>query len=211
MVVAGLVNEYFGLAAYMELDALNRFMREGPAISGAYLAVDDPDDLPRLYRSLKDSARIVGVQLRKQEIANFNRLMDESMLFYTFIASVFSVIIAFGMVYNSARIALAERSRELASLRVLGFTRAEISYILLGELAVLTLAALPLGALFGWSLSWLVASGLQSDLYRIPLIIEPRTNAFAATVVLSAAVASALIVWRRLDRLDLIAVLKTRD
>jgi putative ABC transport system permease protein len=211
VVVAGLVKEYFGLSGYMELDALNRFMREGPAISGAYLAVDDPDHLPRLYRSLKDSARIVGVQLRKQEIANFNRMMEESMLFYTFIASIFSVIIAFGMVYNSARIALAERSRELASLRVLGFTRGEISYILLGELAVLTLLSLPLGALFGWALSWLVASNLQNDLYRIPLIIEPRTYAFSALVVLAAAVASALIVRQRLDKLDLIGVLKTRD
>lgn len=211
VVVVGLVNEYLGVSGYMELDALNRFMREGPAISGAYLAVDDPDHLPRLYRALKDSARVAGVQLRKQEIANFNQLMEESMLFYTFIASIFSVIIAFGVVYNSARIALAERSRELASLRVLGFTRAEISYILLGELAVLTLIALPLGAVAGWALSWLIAHNLQNDLYRIPLIIEPRTYAFAATVVLSAAVVSGLIVRRRLDKLDLIGVLKTRE
>ncbi len=211
LVVAGLVREYIGVSAYMELGALNAFMREGPAISGAYLAVDDPEQLPRLYRALKDSPRVAGVLLRKQEMRNFDRMMAESLLFYTFIASIFSVIIAFGVVYNSARIALAERSRELASLRVLGFTRGEISYILLGELAVLTLIALPLGVCAGWALCWLISHNLQNDLYRIPLIIAPATYAFAATVVLAATMVSGLIVRRQLDRLDLIGVLKTRE
>lgn len=211
LVVTGLVREYVGLSAYMERSALNRFMREGPAISGAWIAVSDAGELPRIYRALKDSPRVAGVTLRKEEMLSFDRMMQESMLFYTFIASVFSVIIAFGVVYNSARIALTERSRELASLRVLGFTRGEISYILLGELAVLTLLALPLGAAAGWALCWSVARGLQSELYRVPLILNADAYAFAATTILVAAAASGIILRRRLDRLDLIAVLKTRD
>jgi putative ABC transport system permease protein len=211
IVVAGLVREYLGLSAYMERHALNRFMREGPAISGAWLAVADEAELPRIYRRLKDSPRIAGVTLRREEIIGFDRMMQESMLFYTFVASLFAVIIAFGVVYNSARIALTERSRELASLRVLGFTRGEISYILLGELAVLVLLALPLGAALGWALCWTIARGLQSELYRVPLILNADAYAFAAATVLVAAVASGIIIRRRLDRLDLIAVLKTRD
>lgn len=210
-VLAGVVREYLGVSAYMELGALNRFMREGPAISGGYLAVADGDELAALYRRLKDMPRVAGVALRKQEIRNFNKTMNESLLFYTFVALIFSVIIAFGVVYNSARIALTERSRELASLRVLGFTRGEISYILLGELGLLTLVALPLGLYAGRLLCWMIAHNLQNDLYRIPLILQPNTYAFAATVVIAAAVVSGLVVRQRLDRLDLIGVLKTKE
>ena len=116
-----------------------------------------------------------------------------------------------GVVYNSARISLSERSRELASLRVLGFTRGEISYILLGELAVLTLAAIPLGFLLGHGLSLYIVEGIQTDLFRIPMVSSPRTYAFSATVVLVAAAISALMVRRKLDRLDLVEVLKTKE
>ncbi|HHM04746.1 MAG TPA: FtsX-like permease family protein [Gammaproteobacteria bacterium] len=208
--VVGLAREYLGVSGYMSLDGLNRFMREGRALSGAYLAVDKPA-LPEIYRKLKDTPRIASVVVREREIANFNQTMQETMLFFTYVASVFAVVIAFGVVYNSARIALMERSRELASLRVLGFTRGEISYILLGELGLLTLAAVPLGMVMGWGLCALIAVNLDSDLYRVPLILEPATYAYSATVVLVAALISGLVVRRKLDRLDLIAVLKTRE
>ena len=155
--------------------------------------------------------RIAGVFERKQEIRNFHRVMDETMLFVTYVATIFAVVIAFGVVYNSARIALTERSRELASLRVLGFTRAEISYILLGELAVLTLAAIPLGLYLGFELCAFIAYSLQTELYRVPTIINTNTYSFAATVVIVSAVVSALMVRRKLDHLDLIGVLKTKE
>jgi len=121
------------------------------------------------------------------------------------------VVIAVGVVYNSARIILTERSRELASLRVLGYTRGEISYILLGELALLTLAAIPIGLWLGRGLCGYIAVLIENDLYRVPLILEPATYAFAALVVLVAATVSGLIVRRHLDRLDLIEVLKTKE
>ncbi len=208
--VVGLVKEYLGVSAYMELSALNRLLQEGPAISGAYLTVDG-DYLTQLFQRFKEIPRITSVMEREQEIRNFNRTMDQTMLFITTVATTFSVVIAFGVVYNSARIALTERSRELASLRVLGFTRGEISYILLGELALLTLIAIPLGLLVGRGLCGIIALGLQSELYRVPLILEPKTYAFAATVVLIATVISGLAVRRHLDRLDLIGVLKTKE
>ena len=119
--------------------------------------------------------------------------------------------IAFGVVYNNARISLSERSREMATLRVLGFTRAEISFILLGELAVLTLSAIPLGFLVGRALCAYVIRVLQTDLFRIPLVVEPAVYAFAATVVLGSAIISSLVVRHRLDHLDLVAVLKMKE
>jgi putative ABC transport system permease protein len=148
---------------------------------------------------------------REQEIRNFRRTMDETMLFFVSVATVFATVITFGVVYNSARIALTERGRELASLRVLGFTRQEIAYILLGELGLLTLLAIPPGFLVGRALCGYIAATAQTDLYRVPLVLEPRTYAFAALVVLAAALVSGLIVRRRLDHLDLIAVLKARE
>jgi putative ABC transport system permease protein len=137
--------------------------------------------------------------------------MSEQVLTFAFISTLLAASIAFGVVYNSARIALSERSRELASLRVLGFTRGEISYILLGELGILTVTAIPLGFLMGRGLCAYMSAQIETDLFRIPLVLEPSTYAFASAVVLVSAALSALIVKRNLNRLDLVAVLKTKE
>ncbi|MDD3327177.1 MAG: FtsX-like permease family protein [Zoogloea sp.] len=210
VVVAGLVKEYLGVSAYMDLAALNAFLREGPTISGAWLGVDRAQ-LAGLFERFKGIPRVAGVAERVQEIRAFNRVMDETMLFFTYVATVFAVVIAFGVIYNSARIALTERGRELASLRVLGFTRGEIAYILLGELAVLTLAAIPLGLIAGRWMCHYIASTMQNDLFRVPVVLAPQTYAFAVTVVLVSALLSGLAVRSRLDKLDLVAVLKTPE
>ncbi|HEX5286419.1 MAG TPA: ABC transporter permease, partial [Polaromonas sp.] len=185
-------------------------MHEGPTLSGAYLSVDSAQ-LQSLYVRLKGMPRVAGVAERVQEIRNFNRVMQETMLFFTYVATVFAVIIAFGVIYNSARIALTERGRELASLRVLGFTRAEIAYILLGELGILTLIAIPLGLWLGEWMCYYIARTMQNDLFRVPVVLVPQTYAFAAAVVLVSAVLSGLAVRRRLDQLDLVAVLKAAE
>lgn len=124
---------------------------------------------------------------------------------------VLASVIAFGVVYNSARIQLSERARELASLRVLGFTQAEVSWILLGELIVLTLIAIPLGWLIGYGLAVVMLEEYASDLFRLPFVVSRATFATASAVVLAAATFSAMVVRRRIDHLDLIAVLKTRE
>jgi putative ABC transport system permease protein len=155
--------------------------------------------------------RVAGTVVRQDEIQNFYDSQAEAFLFFTYIASLLAGTIAFGVVYNSARISLGERSHELASLRVLGYTRAEISYIFLAELALLTLASIPLGVAIGRGISTYVAYALQSDLFRVPLIVEARTYALAATVVLVSACLSGLIVRNKLDHLDLVAVLKTKE
>lgn len=208
--VAALVKQYVGVSAFMDLSALNRLMGEGHAISGAYLFTDKRY-LPEIYRKLKGMPRIAGTAIREGEIRSFYDTLGETLLIYTFINTLLAATISFGVVYNSARIALSERSRELASLRVLGYTRGEISYILLGELGVITLAGIVPGFLVGRGLCGYIATNLASDLYRVPLILEPDTYAFAAAVVLASACVSGFAVRRRLDRLDLVAVLKTRE
>jgi putative ABC transport system permease protein len=208
--VAGLIKEYIGLMGYMDLDALNRMMHEGSSISGAAISID-PLHRSDVYRTLVEMPRVAGTVVRQDEIRNFYDTQAEAMLFFTFVATLLAGVIAFGVVYNSARISLSERSRELASLRVLGYTRGEISYILLGELTLLTLAAVPIGFQLGKWLCIYVAKQLESDLFRVPLITEPSTYALAAAVVLISAAVSALIVRHRLDHLDLVEVLKTRE
>ncbi|MBA4373555.1 MAG: ABC transporter permease [Thermodesulfovibrio sp.] len=208
--VAGLVKQYIGLMGFMELSALNRLMREGNAISGAYLSID-PLFQAQIYRKLVEAPRVAGAVVRKDEIRNFYETQAEALLFFTFIASILGGIIAFGVVYNTARISLAERSRELASLRVLGYTRGEISYIFLGELAFLTLVSILPGFLIGRGICSYIARALESDLFRIPVVIQTDTYTLAATVVLLAACFSGLIVRHRLDHLDLVEVLKTKE
>jgi putative ABC transport system permease protein len=210
VVVTGLVDDSMGLQAYMRLDALRRMLREGGTISGAAVTVD-PAALDRFYHDVKTMPAVAGVALREAALQNFRDTMAETMNLSIFFNVLFAGIIAFGVVYNSARVSLSERSRELASLRVLGFTRAEISLILLGELALLTIAALPLGAVIGYLLGRLIIAGFSNEVYRMSFVVSPSTVAWTFLVVIAATCVSGLMVRRRLDRLDLVAVLKTRE
>jgi putative ABC transport system permease protein len=209
-VVAGVVEEYMGLSAYMEIGALRRLLRETDTLSGANLLVDDAA-APALYRRLKATPRVAAVNLTRAALASFRDVMTQNTRITTVMNLIFAGIIAFGVVYNAARISLSERSRELASLRVLGFTRAEISLVLLGELAALTLAALPLGLLLGWGLGLLILRSLDSEVYRFPLVVTPHALAWSCLAVIVAAAFSGLIVRRRLDHLDLVGVLKSPE
>ncbi|OUC15787.1 MAG: ABC transporter permease [Alkalinema sp. CACIAM 70d] len=208
--LVGVVDEMVGVAAYMDIHALNRLMQEGDTISGAFLAVDHLS-LDRLYQTLKRTPAVAGVALRQAVINQFQKTIAESQGIATTIQVVFACIIAFGVVYNAARIALSERGRELATLRIIGFSRAQIAIILLGEQAVLTIVAIPIGMLFGYGIVALMVVAYRSELYRLPLVVSQQTYAFAFVVIAIAAVVSGLIVRRQLDRLDLVAVLKTRE
>jgi putative ABC transport system permease protein len=210
VIVAGIVTELIGAVAYMDIEALNRLLREGTAISGAYLAVD-PERRDDVVRILKDAPRVAGVTDRLTAVQSFYDSLADIVLVFAFISTLLAGSIAFGVVYNSARIALTERARELATLRVLGFSRSEIGYILLGELALLTAAAIPPGFIIGRVLIAYIVAGTDSDLYRVPLVIVRDVYAFAAVAVMVSALFSGLIVARRLVQLDLIAVLKTRE
>lgn len=208
--VADLFETYLGTPAYMQAAALNRLMLEGPTVSGAHL-LTDPKAEPELYRELKDTPAVASVTLQSAAVASFRETLAETLYVIVFFYILFGGLLAFGVVYNSARIALSERGRELASLRVLGFTRFEVSYILLGELALLTLIALPLGCLIGYGLSAMISEAMNTELYRIPMVIDRSTYGVAMLVTVLAVAISSLVVRRRIDRLDLVAVLKTRE
>ena len=208
--VAATMTEFLGTFAYMNLRALNHLLREGDAINEVFLSADE-NAVDNFYAELKETPRVSGITIKKVSIRSFRETVMENMLQMQMFNVIFACIIAFGVVYNTARIALSERGRELASLRVLGLTRGEISFILLGELAVLTAMAIPLGIGMGCALVAAVCTFLDTEMYRIPFVIAPATYGFSALVVIVAAILSGLIVRRRLDHLDLIAVLKTRE
>jgi putative ABC transport system permease protein len=208
--VAGFVDELMGLAAYMDAGALARLLREGGSISGVWLRVDARDE-GRLHTELKRTPAVAGVMLKNALLKSFDETLRRSLGVFNTVLISFACVIAFAMVYNAARIALSERGRELASLRVLGFTRAEVARLLLGEQAVLTVLAIPLGCAIGYlTCAWFV-SMYQWELFRLPLVVSLRTYAFAVVVVALAALASGAVVGRRIATLDLVAVLKTRE
>jgi len=208
--VAGLVDELVGLTAYMDIHALNRLMREGATLSGAFLSVDSRQ-LDQLYTLLKRTPAITSVALRKAMIERFEQTVAQTQAIANTIQVAFACIIAFGVVYNAARIALSERSRELATLRIIGFSKAEIAVVLLGEQAVLTIAAIPCGFLLGYGIAALLSLTYNTELYRFPLIVTKSSYAFALIVIVVVALVSGLLVRRQCDRLDLIKVLKTRE
>jgi putative ABC transport system permease protein len=208
--IAGVVEELVGIAAYMDLAALNRLLGEQGALSGAYLAVDG-EQISRLYRQLKNMPAVSGVAIREAVLKSFREILDRSVVVSNLINILFACVIAFGVVYNSARIALSERGNELASLRVLGFTRREVAVMLLGEQGVLIVLAIPLGFAMGAAICWLLVIQLSTELYRIPFVLNARTFGFAALVVAFTALTSGFLVVRRINRLDLVAVLKTRE
>jgi putative ABC transport system permease protein len=208
--IVAFVDDYSEPAAYMDKQALHRFLHEAECHSGAFLRVDRKyhDDF---FRTVKQMPRVAGVTIKEAALRSFEKTLAENLLIIKTFNVVFACIIAFGVVYNSARITLAERSRELATLRVIGFTRGEISYILLGELAILTLTAIPLGLVFGTIFGKVVSQAMETEFQRFPFIISSHTYAFAVTVILAATVISGLLVRRGLDHLNLVAVLKSRE
>ena len=208
--VVRLVDEWIGLSAYMDSRALNRLMREGETVSGAYLAID-PALAPQLYSLIKRTPSVGGAAFRETMLASFLETIAKSLTISTTVLIVFACVIAFAMVYNSARVALSERGHELASLRVLGFTRREVSVMLLGEQVLLTGAAIPLGFGIGFGICAMLAELMNTELYRMPLVVRPQTFVFAFLVVASAVGLSGVLMLRRLYNLDLVEVLKTRE
>jgi putative ABC transport system permease protein len=208
--VAGIVDELFGATAYMELAAVGTLVESGPTVSGAFLATD-PRLADSLYVRLKHLPAVSGVRVRSAELASFERTIAQSFTISLSVTMVFALVIAFGIVYNGARVALSERGRELASLRVLGFSKGEVTTMLLGEQAILTLASVPAGLAIAYGLCWLLSVRFESNLYRIPIVTSARTYLFGACVVVISAMLSGLAVRGRVRRLDLVAVLKTRE
>jgi len=210
VVVERTVRDMMGLNAYMDRQALNRLLGDGDVASLFSIAVER-GMAPQVLQATQAMPRVAGAFSKETMLRNMQEVSARNILIMSTILTAFAGVIAVGVVYNNARIALAERSWELASLRVLGFTRAEVSTLLLGELALGIAVALPLGMLMGWTLTHTLVELMRSDQFLFPVVIRPRTYAWAALCVVVAGVASALVVRRRIDRLDMVASLKTRE
>lgn len=208
--VTGIVEALIGTPAYMTTEALNRQLKEPGRISGAYLKID-PARRDAVYDELKGIPKIAGANLRREAYANFKKMIDEGPGTFRAIMTTFAIVIAAGVVYNSARIAFIERQRDLASLRVLGFTKVETGYVLLGELFLLAILALPVGAALGYLLWAYLAAALSTELYQIPVVYREDGLGYAAIIVLLSAIAAGAFVQRDIGKLDIASALKAKE
>ncbi len=208
--VVDLIQTYIGTPAYIHINALNRLLKERPSVQYVSLLVDQ-NDAAELYRELKGLPAVSAVMVRRAAVDSFQDTIARNLMVFISMFAPLACGLGFGVAYNSTRIALSERGRELATLRVLGFSRGEISYILLGEVGLLILLALPLGCVLGYLLSVLMAASFSTELFRVPLTIAPSTYGVAVVIALAATILSAAVVRQRLDRLNLVEVLKTRE
>ena len=208
--VTGMAQSLLGTPAYMEMKTLNQYLNEQGRISGAFLSLDE-DAQAQVYKEIKSMPKVAGLSIKRQSKQAFEVLMDSGAGAMRYVMALIAGVISFGIVYNSARIAYSERERDLASLRVLGFTKGEAGFVLLAELAVITLLALPLGGLLGFYLSYLVAAGFSTDIYQIPVNYSPKAVGIASIAVLMATGLSAWLVKRDVDKLDLVLALKSHE
>ncbi|MCX6178725.1 MAG: FtsX-like permease family protein [Chlorobiales bacterium] len=210
VIVSATIDEILGLSAYMNLPQLSRLAGDGGVVNAAYLRIDQ-SKAGALYKTFKKMPGVSGIMMLKALKESFEELIAKSMTTSTVILTAFACVLAFAVVYNGARISLSERARELSSLRVLGMSRGEVSFILLGEQALLTILAIPLGFMIGIALSALLAHALSSELYRLPLVFSAFNFLFAFMVIVIVSVVSGFVIRRRLVGLDLVEVLKTRE
>jgi putative ABC transport system permease protein len=208
--LAGLAEDFAGTAAYMDLHALNRLLGEGDIITGASLRLDEAR-WPDFLRALKGIPRISWVAVKDSLRENFRQTTAASIGLIQTIYMVFAIVVAFGVVYNNARISLAERARELATLRVIGFSRREVGTVLITELVILALIAVPLGLLTGTGFATVILRAVNTETIRLPLVLTTANYAFAVLVVAIASTVSALVVLRKLSHLDLVGALKAPE
>mgnify|MGYP002405689417 CR=1 FL=1 len=208
--VAAVIRQSLGQDAYMNRDAFFRLVGQAPQVNMVHLAIDR-NALPALQAKVQDTPTIARFTLWSDIRRQFEEALDESLMTMTVIFASLGMLITIGVVYNAARIQLAERAYELASLRVLGFRRREVAYVLVAEQSLLAFIAIPVGWLIGYEVCMLMADGFSTDVVSIPVVVTRRTYAVAALIVLLTALACILVVRRRLDRIDIVHALKQKE
>ncbi|MEJ8561997.1 FtsX-like permease family protein [Yoonia sp. GPGPB17] len=210
LIVTNIIAQYFGIGAYMDLDYVNGLLRQSPRISVINVSLEDTQVL-ELHARLKDIPNLASIVMMTDTRRSFSETIEESIGMINAIYIIIALLITIGVTYNGARIQLSERSRELASLRILGFTRSEVSYILIGETMLLAVLAQPLGWWIGTLIAASMFNSFSSDLYNLPLVMEPAVYAKASFFVLLASFGSVMLVRRRLDKQNLVSVMKVRE
>lgn len=208
--ISGFVQEYMGLGVYISFDNMYRLLQEGPSLNGAVLSVFS-DEKEKVFTALKNMPAVSGITFRENAIKNFFETLGDTVLIFTFFISLFGGALAFGLVFNNATISLSEKNRELSTLRVIGLSEWEVTGILLGELAILTLVAIPVGFVIGTLLCKILSVSLQSELYRVPLILNKTSFAYSCLIVLIASLFSSVFLVRKIKKLDMIASLKAKE
>ena len=208
--VAQVVNTYQGTPAFMALDQLNAALQDPPAINGAWISFDSRQK-EALLRAIEARPMIAGVSLRSAVIGNFREQVEQNLAVFRLYSLAIASVIVIGVVYNNGRLAWSEQVRDLATMRVLGHGPGQVGFVLMGELAILALLAIPVGVVSGLGLAALLARAFSSDIYSIPFVVAPATIATSLAVMLAAALVTALLMLRRVHRLDLVRVLKGRD
>jgi putative ABC transport system permease protein len=209
--VSGIVTQYFGLGAYLDHDHMNRLFRRAPQMSAVNVTLANPQDPVEFEHAVKDLPGVTGTIDMTKNRMSFVETVSQNILVATTVYAILGSIITIGVCYNAARIQLSERARELASLRILGFSKFDVAKVLVGEVMILVIVAQPIGWWLGTEIARWMTDGFSSDLYTVPLVLEPSTFARASLIVLTASVFSTAIVARRLGQLDLISVMKTRE
>lgn len=207
LTVSAIYDEFMGIGAFMDIERVNALLNEGPVVTGAAVMIDPNWNGP-LYGEIKEIPSIIGMAMMSKMREIFADLMDQNIMQMMAVYIIFASVIAFGVIYNTARIAFSERSRELASLRVLGLTRMEVAYILFGELGVVVFVAIPMGLFIGYAMVAGMVAAFDSELFRIPLYISPDTYGWAVITVLACALFSFYLVWRQVDAIDMVTAQK---
>lgn len=208
--VNGLIEDYLGLSVFMDKEALWRLTGEPAVVNGAFLSIDE-SGRAGMNSVLKGFPAISGVASPASMLESFEEVLADSIMVSNAFLLGFAGVIAIGVIYNAARISLSERGRELASLRVMGFHKREVATLLLGEQGIVIFFAIPLGWAIGYSLCFAVTLGVQTDIYRMPFVTDARTFFWSAAYITLAAIVSGWIVKKRLDLIELVEVLKTRE
>jgi putative ABC transport system permease protein len=208
--LSGLAEDFTGIAAYMDRAAINRFLGEGDIITGASFTIDMARR-GEFLRAVKAVPRISWIVIKESMRQSFRQTTAQMMGMLTTMYLVMAVIVAFGVIYNNARISLAERARELATLRVIGMTQREVGAVIVIELAVLALLAVPLGLALGTGFATVIVHSINTETVRLPIVFSSYTYTFAVIVVGVASALSALVVLRKLKQLDLIGALKAPE
>ena len=210
LLVVDVIDTYIGMPVYIRLENLNTLMSEPQQVDTANILIDK-NYQPSLFKELKKTPIVSAVMVKDGAISTFEDTMAETIMIFISFFTMFACALAFGLVYNSTRIALSERGRQLATLRVLGFSTMEISYILLGEMALFVLFSLPFGCVIGYGFAYFVTGLMENELFRIPTIVYPISYGISMVIILIAAAISAAIVQAKINHLNLLEVLKTRE
>jgi putative ABC transport system permease protein len=205
--VVKISRQWIGIGAYINTDYLHRMLNQENRMNSATLLVD-PLHQAELFQRLKNTPNIIGMNVVDQLRETFTEVMAENLYKSMMTNIFFATLICFGVIYNTARIALSERWRELASLRVLGLSNREVAYLLFGELSLLTMVAIPLGFLLGDFLAYGMTISLDTELFRVPFYIEHSTYGYGVIILLASTVVSFYLVWRQLTQIDLVTAQK---